>query len=59
TRGRRRLMMGATLMTAPGATVEEVARAVGYASPTAFARALTQAGLPPPGEVARCVASLR
>lgn len=59
TRGRRRLMMGATLMTAPNATVEEVARAVGYASPTAFARAMAQAGLPPPGEVARAVASLR
>jgi hypothetical protein len=59
TRGRRRLMMGATLMTAPGATVEDVARTVGYASPTAFARAMALAGLPPPGEVARCVASLR
>jgi hypothetical protein len=59
TRGRRRLMMGATLMTAPGATVEDVARTVGYASPTAFARAMALAGLPAPGEVARCVASLR
>lgn len=59
TRGRRRLMMGATLMTAPGASVEDVARTVGYASPTAFARAMALAGLPPPGEVARCVASLR
>jgi AraC-like DNA-binding protein len=59
TRGRRRLMMGATLMTAPGATVQAVARAVGYASPTAFARAMALSGLPPPGEVARCVAALR
>ncbi len=59
TRGRRRLMIGATLMTTSGATVEEVARAVGYASATAFARAMARAGLPPPGEVARAVEALR
>lgn len=59
TRGRRRLMMGATLMTAPGVTVDEVARAVGYASATAFARAMGRAGLPPPGEIARAVEDLR
>jgi hypothetical protein len=45
-------------MTARGATVEEVARAVGYASPTAFARAMADAGLPPPGDVARVVDGL-
>jgi AraC-like DNA-binding protein len=59
TRGRRRLLMGAALMTARGATVDEVARAVGYTSPTAFARAMADAGLPPPGEVARAVDRLR
>ena len=52
-------MVGACFMTTPGVTVEEVARAVGYASPTAFARAMATAGLPPPGEVAVTVASVR
>lgn len=54
-RGRRRVLMGVALMSARGATVEEVAEAVGYASPTAFARALAEAELPPPGEIARIV----
>ena len=51
TRNRRRLMMGATLMTAKGATVGYVARVVGYRSPTAFARALADAGMPAPGRI--------
>ena len=58
TRNRWRLMMGATLMTAPGATAEQVALAVGYASGATFSRALSLAGLPPPGAIARAVAAL-
>lgn len=52
TRNRRRLLIGATLMTAPQATASYVARVVGYRSATAFARALGLAGLPPPSEIA-------
>ena len=52
TRNRRRLLIGATLMTAPKATASYVARIVGYRSATAFARALGLAGLPPPSEIA-------
>ena len=52
TRNRRRLLIGATLMTAPKATASYVARVVGYRSATAFARARGLAGLPPPSEIA-------
>lgn len=52
TRNRRRLLFGATFMTAPGATAAYVASVVGYRSATAFARALREAGLPPPSEIA-------
>ncbi|CAN5799056.1 hypothetical protein BH09MYX1_BH09MYX1_51210 [soil metagenome] len=58
TRNRRRLMMGATFMTAPGASVAHVARVVGYRSPTAFARALADAGMPPPKLIPSIVAGL-
>lgn len=58
TRNRWRLMMGATLMTAPGATAEAVARAVGFASSATFSRALANIGLPPPGEIAAAVRAL-
>ena len=58
TRNRRRLMMGATLMTADGATVGYVARVVGYRSPTAFARALADAGMPPPASIPAIVREL-
>jgi AraC-like DNA-binding protein len=58
TRNRRRLMMGATLMTAKGATVGYVARVVGYRSPTAFARALADAGMPPPASISSIVEGL-
>jgi len=58
TRNRWRLMMGATLMTAPGATPEAVARAVGFASAATFSRALANVGLPPPGEIAAAVRAL-
>ena len=58
TRNRRRLMIGATFMTAPGATVASVAKVVGYRSPTAFARALADAGMPPPTTIPRVVHDL-
>ncbi len=58
TRNRRRLMMGATFMTAPSATVAQVAKIVGYRSPTAFARALADAGLPPPRAIPDVVREL-
>jgi AraC-like DNA-binding protein len=58
TRNRRRLLIGATLMTAPNATASYVARVVGYRSATAFARALGLAGLPPPSEIAAEVARI-
>lgn len=48
---RRRIMLGAALMTAPGATVIDVAQAIGFSSAEAFARALSEAGLPPPSEI--------
>jgi AraC-like DNA-binding protein len=51
TRNRRRLLMGATFMTAPGATVAYVAKQVGYRSGSAFARALRLVGLPPPQDI--------
>ena len=58
-RNRRRLFVGAALMTAPAATGEVVARAVGYRTLSAFTNALTEAGLPPPSAIPRVVASLR
>jgi hypothetical protein len=58
TRSRRRLMMGATLMTAPGADTETVAAAVGYGSPAAFCRAVGEAGLPSPATIAKAVRDL-
>ena len=58
TRSRRRLMMGAALMTAPGADTETVSAAVGYGSPAAFGRALGEAGLPSPATIARAVRDL-
>ncbi|HVY44267.1 MAG TPA: AraC family transcriptional regulator [Minicystis sp.] len=58
TRNRWRLLAGATLMTAPGATAEAVARAVGFGSVSTFARALADVGLPPPTEIADVVRAL-
>lgn len=55
---RRRLLHGAAMMTARGATSERVAMAVGYGSPAAFWHGLAQAGLPSPGTVPRVVADL-
>jgi hypothetical protein len=46
------------LMTARGATTEGVSSVLGYGSPNAFCHALTNAGLPPPGELRRIVAGL-
>ncbi len=59
TRNRRRLLVGATMMTAPGARTELVARAMGYSSPTGFCHALGLAGLPSPGATAEVVDKLR
>jgi hypothetical protein len=58
-RNRRRLFVGVALMTAPGATGELVARAVGYRALSAFTHALTEAGLPPPSAIAAAVAAAR
>ena len=58
-RNRRRLLVGASLMTSPGATAEGVAREVGYQSLSAFTKALTDAGFPPPSAIAARVAALR
>ena len=58
TRNRWRLLMGATLMTAPGAASDAVAHAVGFASAATFCRALANVGLPPPGEIAAAVRAL-
>jgi hypothetical protein len=55
---RRRLLLGAAMMTARGATSERVASAMGYGSPAAFWRGLAQAGLPSPGAVPRIVADM-
>ncbi|HEY1694244.1 MAG TPA: AraC family transcriptional regulator [Polyangiaceae bacterium] len=55
---RRRLLIGASMMTARGATTERVALAMGYGSATAFCRALSQAHLPSPSAVSRVVGEL-
>ena len=59
TRNRRRLLVGASMMTAPGAKTELVARAMGYSSPTGFCHAFDASGLPSPGTTAEIVAKLR
>ena len=51
TRSRRRVMMGAALMTVESASAEYVSRVVGYRSPQSFARALQLAGLPAPAQI--------
>ena len=53
------LLLGAGFMTAPGAGAEAVGRAMGFASASAFSKALVNAGLPAPGAVAAAVAALR
>jgi len=55
---RRRVMLGAALMTSPGASVGRVSSAMGFSSPEVFARALADAGLPPPSEIAAEIARL-
>jgi AraC-like DNA-binding protein len=56
-RNRRRLLVGAALFSQESATLDEVARAVGYRSETALCRAFANAGLPSPGSIAQLVAS--
>lgn len=58
-RDRWRIEMGATLMTAPNATTEAVASALGYTGPQAFCLAVARAGLPSPGEIGRAIRRLR
>jgi AraC-like DNA-binding protein len=53
-----RLRAGVLGMSAPGATTESVAAAVGYSSPTALCRAFAEAGLPSPGAVPRVLRQL-
>lgn len=48
---RVRLSQGSTLLSAPGANAEMVARALGYGSGHALRTAFAQAGLPPPSEI--------
>lgn len=48
---RRRIMLGACLMTAPGVKVIEVAKTVGFSTAEAFAQALAEAGLPAPSKI--------
>ena len=54
----RRLMLAATLLTAPGAAVAEVARVVGYNRPETLARAFSVAGLPKPSTIEDYVRAL-
>lgn len=58
TRSRRRLMLAATLLTAPQATVASVARAVGYLHPETLSRAFHAAGFPRPSQIAAEVEAL-
>ncbi len=55
---RWRLSVATSLMTAPGATTEGVAAALGYGSPRAFCLAMHQAHLPSPGTIAAAAARL-
>jgi len=55
---RRRAMMAALSMTAPGATSEVVSRSLGYASAASLCRALDGLSLPSPGSIARRVKHL-
>jgi hypothetical protein len=57
-RRRRRLTVGTVFMTREGATAELVAKRVGYASGSAFCRALGTAGLPTPTRVRDAVRAL-
>jgi AraC-like DNA-binding protein len=55
TRSQLRLSVGAKLLTSPRASVKRVARLVGYRDTPAFTRALQDAGLPPPSQIAAAV----
>jgi AraC-like DNA-binding protein len=54
---RIRLKMATLVLSAPGATVGEVAKAAGYGSTEAMARAFRDAGLPPPSAVQAALVS--
>ncbi len=51
TRNRWRIQLAAVVLSRPGITVASVAKAVGFASSNALARAFAQAGFPPPTEI--------
>lgn len=46
-----RMTMAASLATAPGATLEIMALALGYGAPSAMLAAMRAAGLPPPSQI--------
>ncbi len=48
---RRRVTVGASLLTAPDATCARVAQVLGYRSPSAMSRAFSEAGLPAPSSI--------
>ena len=53
TRNRFRLQLAAVLLTAPGATVADIAEEVGFSSAPALARAFAAAGYPAPTALRR------
>jgi len=56
---RRRITVGAALMSVPEATTDIVSRLLGYSSPTAFCRAVAEAQLPSPGRIGAAIEALR
>lgn len=57
-RSRRRVLIGAALLTAEGATASEIAEAMGYASLPSLSRALKLAGMPSPRDIPALVRDL-
>ncbi len=54
----QRVALGAFFMGRPGARTDEVARALGFQSPTSFCHAFLSAGLPSPQKVQRSLLSI-
>jgi AraC-like DNA-binding protein len=57
-RNRRRILVAAALLSHADATLEIVARAVGYRSPSALCRAFADVSFPPPAKVRETIAAL-
>ncbi len=57
-RNRYRVQFGIALLSVPELSVAAIAGDVGYGSAAAFARALANLGLPPPGELREEIARL-